>query len=175
MPILANKLEKKQLDGLLPALKLLSEDDSLVKKALLNQFTTLIRIVLENFSDEGYQKMVHTIFPIMGELLYDKDEGIRDRAVQVVAEMRTVVKEKENEWIMKLTLDMAHDEDEKLRESAVKLLNEMAPDMGQELCEYFIVQELKSLGIDNQLNVRCAVAKNLLNVSRQIKMDFFTS
>ena len=36
LPILANKIEKKALDGLLPALKLLSQDEVLVKKALLN-------------------------------------------------------------------------------------------------------------------------------------------
>jgi len=77
--------------------------------------------------------------------------------------MRKVVKEPEKEHIMKLTLCMAHDEkDDKLRESAVKLLNECAPDMGQQLCEYFIVHEICSLGYDQKANVRQTVARNLL-------------
>lgn len=49
---------------------------------------------------------------------------------------------------MAITLKMAHDDNEYQRESAVKLLNELAPDMGQEVCEYFIVPEIKSLGMD---------------------------
>jgi len=56
---------------------------------------------------------------------------------------------------MKTTLELAHDEhNEKLRESAVKLLNELAPDMGKELCEFFIVSEMYSLGYDSKSNVR---------------------
>lgn len=65
-------------------------------------------------------------------MLYDQIEEIRDKAVQIVGEMRKVVQEEEKELIMKYTLEMAHEEfQEKYRESAVKLLNELAPDMGQ--------------------------------------------
>lgn len=76
------------------------------------------------------------------------------------------MREAEKEHIMKLTLDLAHDEsNEKLRESAVKLLNELAPDMGKELCEVYIVQEMCSLGYDMKSVVRQAVARNLINIS----------
>jgi hypothetical protein len=86
---------------------------------------------------------------LLDTLLYDSNEEIRDKAIQVVGEMRKVVKEEDKDHIMKLTLDLAHEESsEKLRESAVKLLNELAPDMGQQLCEYFIVHEFCSLGYD---------------------------
>jgi len=76
---------------------------------------------------------------------------------------------------MKLTLDLSHDESsDKLRESAVKLLNELAPDMGQEVCEFFIVQEISSLGYDNAPLVRQAVARNLVNISKCVSLDCFT-
>lgn len=75
---------------------------------------------------------------------------------------------------MRLTLGLAHDENEKLRESAVKLLNELAPDMGQELCECFIVKEIRSLGIDESSNVRITVVQNLINVSRNVSIDCFS-
>jgi hypothetical protein len=104
--------------------------------------------VLENFGNDAYLKVCNSIFPLIEKLLYDKDEGIRDRAIQIVAEIRTVVNEDEKEHVMRLTLGLAHDENEKLRESAVKLLNELAPDMGQQLCECFIVKEIRSLGMD---------------------------
>jgi len=80
------------------------------------------------------------VFPILEKLINEPDEAVRDKAIEKVGEMRKVVEEPEKEHIMKLTLDMAHDEsNEKLRESAVKLINELAPDMGQEVCEFFIV------------------------------------
>ena len=62
--------------------------------------------------------------------MQDQREDVRDKASQVLSELRSVVKEDYKEHIMKHTLEMAHDENEKLRESAVKLLNEMAADMG---------------------------------------------
>ena len=49
---------------------------------------------------------------------------------------------------IRYALRMAQDENEYNREAAVKLLNEIAPDMGQEICEYFIVPTFKSLGLD---------------------------
>lgn len=76
---------------------------------------------------------------------------------------------------MAITLRMAHDDNEYQRESAVKLLNELAPDMGQEVCEYFIVPEIKSLGIDVQTFVRITVVKNLLNISNNVSMDYFAN
>ena len=88
-------------------------------------------------------------------LLYDNDDSVRDKAVQIVGEMRKVAQAKEKEEIMRLTLNLAHEEsNEKLRESAVKLLNELAPDMGQELSEVYIVQEICSLGYDMKSGVR---------------------
>ena len=74
---------------------------------------------------------------------------------------------------MKHTLEMAHDENEKLRESAVKLLNEMAADMGQQLCEVFIIPEFRALGIDECSNVRCTIVCNLNNVSKNVSLDCF--
>jgi serine/threonine-protein phosphatase 4 regulatory subunit 1 len=75
---------------------------------------------------------------------------------------------------MKLTLDLAHEENnEKLRETAVKLINEIAPEMGQELCEFFIVREICSLGYDPKPNVRQAVAKNLVSISKCVSTDCF--
>lgn len=74
---------------------------------------------------------------------------------------------------MKLTLKLAHDEDENNRVSALKIMNDFSQDMGQTLTECFIVPEINSLGIDEAVNVRIAVAKNLLNVSKIVSFDFF--
>lgn len=63
-------------------------------------------------------------------MLYDEKEDVRDRAIQVVADIRTVVKEDWKQHVLRLALKLAHDEQDKLRESAIKLLNEVSGDMG---------------------------------------------
>jgi len=51
----ANKRDKRQIDILLPALKELANDEYAdIKKALLNQFTPLVALITENFSEMGY-------------------------------------------------------------------------------------------------------------------------
>ena len=131
--------------------------------------------MLDNFGNDAYKNVCLTIFPLLEKLLYDKKEEIRDLAVRIVAEIRNVVNEDEKEFVMKLTLGLAHDDNDKLRESAVKLLNELAPDMGQQLCECFIVSEIRSLGMDENSAVRIAVVQNLLNVSKNVALDCFSS
>ena len=97
----------------------------------MNQFTPLVDLIHENFGEIGYQSICGAVFPLLDQLLYDEKEDVRDRAIQVVAEIRTVVKEDWKEHVMRLALNLAHDENEKCKESAIKLLNEVAGDMGQ--------------------------------------------
>ncbi len=123
---------------------------------------------------EGYEKAVEAIFPLLDRLLYDDKEMVRENAVHVLIELRTIVSQKENDHILRLTLKMAHDDDERQRVSALKILNELAGDMGQTLCESFIVPEIRSLGIDEYSGVRQTVARNLLNISKIISIDYFS-
>lgn len=74
---------------------------------------------------------------------------------------------------MKLTLRLAHDPDEGNRISALKILNEFAQDMGQTICEAYIIPEFKSLGMDEQPKVRIEVAKNMINISKIVSFEFF--
>jgi hypothetical protein len=87
-------------------------------------------------------------------MLYDSREVVRDKAIQILIDIRNVVQQKENDHIMKLTLKMAHDDAETNKVSSLKILNELAPDMGQTLCECYIVPEVRSLGIDESCSVR---------------------
>lgn len=105
-----SKVDKRQIDGILPSLKLLSKETPEIKKSLLNQFIPLVSMMQEDFGENGYAKVCETIFPLLDELIYDQREEIRDKAVTVVGEMRKVVQENEKEHIMRLTLGMAHDE-----------------------------------------------------------------
>jgi hypothetical protein len=114
------------------------------------------------------------MMPIIEKMLYSQTQDIRDKAISIIADLRTVVHENEKEMIMAVTLRMAQDENEYNREAAVKLLNEIAPDMGQEICEYFIVPTFKSLGLDTHTFVRITVVKNLLNISNNVSLEYFS-
>lgn len=111
---------------------------------------------------------------MLDEMLYDQRETVRDKAIQILTDIRNVVQQKENDHIMNLTLKLAHDDAETNKVSALKILNELAPDMGQTLCESYIVHEIRSLGLDESCAVRQTVAKNLLNISKIVSLDYFT-
>ena len=70
------------------------------------------------------------VFPLLDGLLYDPNELIRDKAIQILTDLRYVVQQKENDYIMKLTLELAHDSQDMNRISSLKIMNELAPDMG---------------------------------------------
>jgi hypothetical protein len=123
----------------------------------LQQFVPLFQMIIEQYPVDGYKKCADTIMPIVEQSLYSDVEQIRSLAVTIVAQLRTMVQETEKEQIMAITLGLAHDESPAHREVAVSLLNELAPDMGQELCEAFIVPEVKSLGMDAEVGVRVRV------------------
>lgn len=124
----------------------------------MNQFTPLVALITENFGEMGYQSICGTVFPLLDKLMYDDKDEVRDRAIQVVAEIRNVVKEDWKEHVMRLALNLAHDEDPKFKESAIKLLNEVSADMGQQVNECFVVSEFKALSLDEQTSVRSTLA-----------------
>jgi hypothetical protein len=110
---------------------------------------------------------------MIDDLLYEPKETVKEKAIKILLDIRSVVQNDDKESVMNLTLKLAHDADEGNRISALKILNECAQDMGQTLCECFIVPEIKSLGIDEVAKVRIEVARNLLNISKIVSFDFF--
>lgn len=110
---------------------------------------------------------------MIDDLLYEPKEIVKEKAIKILLDIRSVVQNDDKESVMNLTLKLAHDSDEGNRISALKILNECAQDMGQTLCECFIVPEIKSLGIDEVAKVRIEVARNLLNISKIVSFDFF--
>ena len=86
-----NSFDRRNYDTLMPGLTQLSTENSEIKKALLNQIKPLTQLFSEKFGLEGYTVITDTVFPILGTLLYDNDEQVRDKAVFVVGEMRKVV------------------------------------------------------------------------------------
>ena len=170
----ANKIEMRFLvEGLVMSLYILARESYDIKVALLDQFIPLIQLVQEKCTQAEQEVAAKEIFKMLDELLYDRSEAVRDRAIKILLDIRTVVQNDDKDHIMRLTLRLAHDADDQNRISALKILNEFAQDMGQTLTECFIVPEINSLGLDEEQTVRIAVAKNLLNISKIVSFDFF--
>ena len=112
---------------------------------------------------------------MLDEMLYDTRDVVRDKSIQILTDIRIVVSQKENDYIMNLTLKLAHDDNEQNKVSSLRILNELAPDMGQTLCECYIVPEIRSLGMDESSAVRQTVAKNLLNISKIVSLEYFNN
>lgn len=104
---------------------------------------------------------------------------MRDKAIYVLSEMRTLVKDDWRNYMLKLILEMIHDEKDNIKESGVKLINEVAADMGQEMCEGYIVNELRGLCLlddnNNSSGVKCITVQNLNNISKNISIDAFNT
>lgn len=145
----ANKIEKRFLvDGLVMSLHILTGEISKIKIALLDQFIPLIQLVQEKCTQMEQDKAANEIFRMLDELLYDKNEMVKDKAIDILLDIRNYVQNDDKEHIMKLTLRLAHDTDYMNKVSALKILNKFAQDMGQTIVECFIVPEVKSLGMD---------------------------
>lgn len=170
----ANTLDKRFLvDGLVMSLQNLAQEGADIKVALLDQFIPLIQLVQEKCTQAEQDKAAGEIFRLIDELLYDAKDNVREKAIEILQNIRQVVQNDDKEYIMKLTLKLAHDTDDQNRISSLKILNGFAQDMGQTLCECFIVPEVKSLGMDEQSKVRTEVARNLLNISKIVSFDYF--
>lgn len=89
----ANKIDKKFLtDGLLPNLEILAGETNLdLRRALLDQFIPLITYIREQCGQEGYDRTVVALFPILDEMLYDQREQVRDKSIQILIEIRNHV------------------------------------------------------------------------------------
>lgn len=80
----------------------------------------------EKCSQEEQVKAAQEIFRLIDDLLYDSKEDVKEKAIKVLLDIRSVVQNDDKEYIMKLTLKLAHDLDETNRISALKILNEFA-------------------------------------------------
>jgi hypothetical protein len=88
----ANIIEKKNLvEGLVMSLYILAKESSEIKIALLDQFIPLIQLVQEKCTQAEQEIAAREIFRLLDELLYDPKEVVKDRAIQKLLDIRTVV------------------------------------------------------------------------------------
>jgi len=70
---------------------LAKEQNQDIKRALLDQFIPLITYIREQSGQDGYDKTVMALFPMLDEMLYDSREVVRDKAIQILTDIRNVV------------------------------------------------------------------------------------
>lgn len=70
----------------------------------------MIQLVQEKCTQSEQDKATAEIFKILDDLLYDPKEQVKDKAIDILLDIRTVVQNDDKEHIMKLTLKLAHDD-----------------------------------------------------------------
>lgn len=173
---MAQELGKQlTVSGILPSFKLLATDNDSIKVALIEQVNSIASFLIQSVSDPEYQQCLEVIVPILNDFLYDKNEKVKKKAVKALVEFwDKLTPDDRGDYILKFMLELAHEEkDDKARVSALRILNKVAGKLDVELCEKFIVKEIKSLAIDPSWLVRKSVASNLNNVCKSITRDWF--
>ena len=51
----------------------------------------MILFIREKNGQEGYDSTVKVLFPILDQMLYDDKEVVRDKAIQILTDIRNVV------------------------------------------------------------------------------------
>lgn len=163
------------ITGVLPSFKILASDNDSIKIALVEQVNSIASYLIESPEGDEYQHCLSTIVPILNEFLYDKSEKVKKKAVKALVEFCDLLTPQDRgDYILKFMLELAHEEDdERARVTALQILNKVAGKLDVELCEKFIVKEIKSLAIDPFPLVRKSVASNLSNVCKSITRDWF--
>lgn len=88
----ANKIEKKFLvEGLVMSLNILAKQSSDIKVALLDQFIPLTQLIQEKCSQEEQDAAAKEIFRMLDELLYDPKEVVKDKAIRILLDIRSVI------------------------------------------------------------------------------------
>ena len=94
----ANKIESRWLvEGLVMSLNSLMKESPKIKVALLDQFIPLIQLVQEKCTQIEQDKAIKEIFRMLDELLYDQKEAIKDKAIDILLDARTVVQNDEKQ------------------------------------------------------------------------------
>jgi len=108
-----------------------------------------------------------TMLPLVNMCMYEKNSEVRNRAVKCLLAFTEsgFLTEEDKEIILKFILQLSHEEgDEVARATSLQILNKLSKYLDPEICESFIVIEVKSLSIDKYAKVRERVAGNLVNI-----------
>ena len=173
---MAQELGKQlTISGILPSLQLLANDNDSIKIALIDQLNPIASFLIESHDSQEYQKWLSVMVPILNEWLYDRADKVKRKAVKGLVEFWDLLTPNDRgDYILKFMLELAHEEDdEKARVTALQILNKVAGKLDNELCEKFVVKEIKSLAIDPYELVRKNVAANLNNVCKMVNREWF--
>mmetsp|Transcript_7090 Transcript_7090/g.7346 ORF Transcript_7090/g.7346 Transcript_7090/m.7346 type:complete len:847 (-) Transcript_7090:79-2619(-) len=156
-------------DNIIPLLSPLSKDsEPAVRQHLCEQLIPLSKFCTQYGGSDGYRILLERLLPTCArELVYEKVEVRQSACVTMVALAKHVKPEDIGKDVLTIVLRLAHeDENEEMRMTACELLNLLAEQLGQELCQQFVIPEMVSLAEDPNFRVRKATALNFQNICK---------
>eukprot|EP01041_Mallomonas_annulata_P008877 gene8877-18379_t len=156
-------------DHIIPLLVPLSKDsEPAVRQHLCEQLIPLSKFCLAEGGHEGYRILLEKLIPTCAkELEYEKAEVRQSACYTMVALAKSVQPEELGKDVLTIVLRLAHEDDnEEMRMTACELLNLLAEQLGQDLCQQFVIPEIVSLAEDPNFRVRKSTALNFQNICK---------
>ncbi|EGC28661.1 hypothetical protein DICPUDRAFT_6811, partial [Dictyostelium purpureum] len=147
-----------------------NDHEPVIRQALVEQIPLIGECYIEFGDEDGYQKVLKVLLPIVAQLTTDRNPQVRMSAVESLQEMAKLIKHQDLEvhlipFIKSLVNDST---DEEHRVQAANLCHNLAPIIGEELTKNIFLPFIVKLANDLSFRVRKAIALNLGNICETI-------
>ncbi|KAN0055274.1 hypothetical protein ACTA71_008379 [Dictyostelium dimigraforme] len=147
-----------------------TDNEPVIRQALVEQIPSISECYIQYGGEEGYQKVLKNLLPIVAQLTTDRNPQVRMSAVESLQDMAGIIKHEDIEvhlipFIKSLVNDST---DEEHRVQAANLCHNLSPILGEELTKSIILPFIVKLSNDLSFRVRKSIALNLGGICQTI-------
>ncbi|KAN0028852.1 hypothetical protein ACTFIV_010716 [Dictyostelium citrinum] len=147
-----------------------TDNEPVIRQALVEQIPSISECYIQFGGEDGYQKVLKNLLPIVAQLTTDRNPQVRMSAVESLQDMARIIKHQDIEvhlipFIKSLVNDST---DEEHRVQAANLCHNLSPILGEELTKSIILPFIVKLSNDLSFRVRKSIALNLGGICQTI-------
>ncbi|KAM9999028.1 hypothetical protein ACTFIZ_002597 [Dictyostelium cf. discoideum] len=147
-----------------------TDNEPVIRQALVEQIPSISECYIQFGREDGYQKVLKNLLPIVAQLTTDRNPQVRMSAVESLQDMARIIRHQDIEvhlipFIKSLVNDST---DEEHRVQAANLCHNLAPILGEQLTKTIILPFIVKLSNDLSFRVRKSIALNLGGICQTI-------
>ncbi|KAK5584370.1 hypothetical protein RB653_005981 [Dictyostelium firmibasis] len=147
-----------------------TDNEPVIRQALVEQIPSVSECYIQYGGEDGYQKVLKNLLPIVAQLTTDRNPQVRMSAVESLQDMARIIKHQDIEvhlipFIKSLVNDST---DEEHRVQAATLCHNLSPILGEELTKSIILPFIIKLSNDLSFRVRKSIALNLGSICQTV-------
>ncbi|KAM9958409.1 hypothetical protein ACTFIW_001274 [Dictyostelium discoideum] len=147
-----------------------TDNEPVIRQALVEQIPSISECYIQFGREDGYQKVLKNLLPIVAQLTTDRNPQVRMSAVESLQDMARIIRHQDIEvhlipFIKSLVNDST---DEEHRVQAANLCHNLAPILGEQLTKSIILPFIVKLSNDLSFRVRKSIALNLGGICQTI-------